>query len=151
MLNGDPKLGLKSTCGRRAVSSVLSALLLSAVVIAVGGGIWAFSQGAMTITAEDYAESVINMTDTISERFIIEQVIYDGTHLHVWVYNYGDVDIEFKIQIGDETYTNWDGLASKDMVPVDPIELAASPGDELNIKAYSRRGNDAYYRFVVPS
>jgi len=144
-------LGLKSTYSRRAVSTVLSALLLSAVVIAVGGAIWAFSQGAMTITAEDYVENVINMTETISERFIIEQVSYDGMNLHVWVYNYGDVDIEFKIQVGEVTYTDWDDLASKDMVPVDPIGLTASPGDELNIKAYSRRGNNAYYRFIVPS
>ncbi len=144
-------MGLKSTYSRRAFSSVLSALLLSAVVIAVGGAIWAFSQGAMTITAEDYAESVINMTETISERFIIEQVSYDGTNLHVWVYNYGDVDIEFKIQIGEMTYTDWVDLASKDMRPVDQILFPASQGDELNIRAYSRRGNDAYYRFVVPS
>ncbi len=105
----------------------------------------------MTITAENYAETMINMTETISERFIIEQVSYDGTNLHVWVYNYGDVDIEFKIQIGEMAYTDWIDLASKDMIPVDPIELTASPGDELNIRAYSRRGNDAYYRFIVPS
>ena len=105
----------------------------------------------MTITAEDYAESVINMTDTISERFIIEQVCYDSGYLYVWVYNYGNVDIEFKIQVGEVTYTNWDDLASKDMKPVDQILFTASPGDELNIKAYSRRGNDVYYRFVIPS
>ena len=143
-------MGLKSKCGRRALSTVISALILSAVVLAVGGAIWAFSQGAMTIIGEDYAEAVINMTDTISERFIIEHVSYNGTYLHIWVYNYGDVDIEFKIQIGEMTYTDWVDLASKDMRPVDPILFPASQGDELNIKAYSRRGNNAYFRLIVP-
>ena len=61
---------------RRAISPVISAIILSAVIMAVGGAIWAFSQGAMTITAEDYAEDVIEMTDVISERFIIEMVSY---------------------------------------------------------------------------
>jgi len=144
-------LGLKSTCGRRAVSSVLPALLLSAVVIAVGGAIWAFSQGAMTITAEDYAEGVIDMTDTISERFIIEHVGYVSEELTVWVFNYGDVDIEFKVEVGVNTWPeDWRGSASKDMVSVGLNGFPSGPG-EWNIRIYSRRGNDAYYRFIVPS
>jgi len=149
MLNGDPKLGLKSKRSRRAVSSVLSALLLSAVVIAVGGSIWAFSQGAMTITAEDYAESVINMTDTISERFIIEQVIYDAPNLHIWVYNYGDINIEVKVTYPSNSVV-WTEVPSKYL---QEIFFAFTLGDEteVGIKVESRRGNNAYYRFVVPS
>ena len=144
-------MGLKSTYSRRALSSVISALLLSAVVIAVGGAIWAFSQGAMTITAEDYAENVINMTDTISERFIIEHVGYVSEELTVWVFNYGDVDIEFKVEVGVNTWPDdWRGLASKDMVSVGLNGFPSGPG-EWNIRIYSRRGNDAYYRFIVPS
>ena len=144
-------MGLKSTYSRRAVSSVISAVILSAVTLAVGGGIWAFSQGAMTITAEDYAENVINMTDTISERFIIEQVGYVINDLHVWVFNYGDVDIEFKVEVGVDTWPeDWRGLASKDMVSVTLDGFSPDSGVELNIRMYSRRGNDAYYRFIVP-
>ena len=108
----------------------------------------------MTITAEDYAESVIDMTEIISERFIIEHVGYVSgfSELHVWVFNYGDVDIEFKVEVGDETWpdgsNNWRSLASKEM---DSVSLKVfSSEDELNIKVYSRRGNNAYYRFIVP-
>lgn len=110
----------------------------------------------MTITAEDYAEGVINMTETISERFIIEHVSYVEPSLYVWIYNYGDVDIEVKVQVGDVTYPenseDWIEVESKDMVPVPPTALTETPtpGDELNIKAYSRRGNNAYYRYLVP-
>ncbi len=144
-------MGLKRTCSRRALSTVISALLLSAVVLVVGGSIWAFSQGAMTIIAKDYAESVIEKTDTISERFIIEQVGYVSGELHVWVFNYGDVDIEFKVEVGGYTWPeDWRALASKDMVSVPLTEFSPDPGVELNIRMYSRRGNDAYYRFIVP-
>ncbi len=148
-------MGLKSKDRRRALSTVISALILSAVTLAVGGSIWAFSQGAMTITAEDYAESVINMTDIISERFIIEHVGYVSEisdDLYVWVFNYGDVDIEFKLEV--EGYTgsmDWTGLASKDMKRIILLDSSPSSEDELNIKAYSRRGNHAYYLFIVPS
>jgi len=150
-------LGLKRTCSRRAFSTILSVVIISAVVLAVGGAVWAYSQGAMTITAEDYAESVINMTDTISERFIIEHVGYISPiiDLHIWVFNYGGVDIEFKVEIGDETWpvdsNIWYGLASKEMdsIRLERVEIFSS-GDELNIKVYSRRGNNAYYRFIVP-
>lgn len=144
-------MGLKSKYRRRALSTVISALLLSAVTLAVGGSIWAFSQGAMTITAEDYAENVINMTDTISERFIIEQVGYVSGELTVWVFNYGYVDLEFKVEIGDNTWPeDWRALASKDMVSIGLNGFPSGPG-ELNIRIYSRRGNDAYYRFIIPS
>ena len=145
-------MGLKST-RRRAFSTVLSVVIISAVVLAVGGAIWAFAQGAMTITAEDYAEAVINMTDTISERFIIEHVGYVSDiddDLYVWVFNYGDVDIEFKVEIGDDTWpVAWKGLASKEMDSVGLGVFSPDPG-ELNIKAYSKRGNNAFYRFIVP-
>ncbi len=157
MLNGDSKLDLKSKSGRRAISSVISAIMLSAVVLAVGGSLWAFSQGAMTISSEDYAESVINMTDTISERFIIEHVYYDDPYLHIFVYNYGTVDIKVKIEVKGETCLGagetWLEITSKEMKPYSPIVVlqpSPSPKEELNIKAYTKRGNNAYYKFIVP-
>jgi len=148
---------------RRAISPVISALILSAAVLTVGAAVWAYSQGAMTINAEYYAESVINMTDTISERFIIEHVCYKDvyyedvgyvTELHVFVYNYGTVDIEVRVEVNGVTYPVdeevWLKLPSKEMelyqtIPLDPIW-----GEELNIKAYTRRENNVYYKYQVP-
>ena len=134
---------------RRAISPVISALVLSTVVLTIGGVLWSFSQGAMTISAEDYAESVINMTDTISERFIIEHVSYDGTNLYIWVYNYGDVDIEIEVTY-PENFIGWTEVSSKDLEKID-IGIVLSPNTEVGIKVESRRGNDVYYRYVVPS
>ena len=236
---------------RRAIAPVISALILSAVVLTVGGIVWAFSQGAMTISAEDYAESVIEMTDTTSERFIIEHVAYVSPDLKVWIYNYGSVDIDVKIEVGDvngdytladdgtpagsggpipvvggigeSTFTTGDGVnptaitvtapdttatftaalydasdtllagpiastAAGTSYTVDlgygyvastvyvvkitaatenhpdywidimaggfeelpPLSYTATSGDELVIRAYTRRGNNAYYRYIVP-
>ena len=222
-------MGLKSTCSRRALSTVISALILSAVTLAVGGSVWAFSQGAMTITAQNYAEAVINMTDTISERFIIEMVSYESViltpeqietgdgattvfnldnfpvfpgsetiyletaaqpdddtvytlvdetgvitfvaapatgvaitsdykyiinPLNVWIFNYGTVDIEVKVQVKDITYPyaedEWIKIPSMNMVPFPPITLGIISKEELNVKAYTKRGNNAFYRFIVP-
>jgi len=110
----------------------------------------------MTITAEDYVEAVINMTDTISERFIVEHVSNNsvGSLLYVWVFNYGDVDIDIKVNVGSIIYpensNDWIAVASGEMVPIDPIEVILTKGEELNIKTCSRRGNNAYYRYLVP-
>jgi len=151
---------------KKAISPVISALILTATVLSIGGGIWFYSQGAMTITSEDYAESVINMTDTISERFIIEHVYYKYVYydeevgyvpeLHVFVYNYGSVDIEVKVEVKDIDYPVdekvWIKIPSKEMMPFPIIDLGTPPGsdDELNIKVYTRRENSVYYRYLVP-
>ena len=136
------------------MAPVIAAIILSAVVLAVGGAVWHYSQGAMTITAEDYVEGVINMTETISERFIIEHVNHSETELSVWIYNYGDVDIEVKIQYEDVTEPagsdDWIEVASKDLKHVRITGFDSDPSRELSVNAYSRRGNDVYYRYIVP-
>jgi len=149
LLNGGQNLRVESTSRSRAFSPVIAAILISGIVLAVGGAVWAFSQGAMTITAENYAESVINMTDTICERFIVEQVIYDGTKLHIWIFNYGDIDIEVNVTYPDNS-VGWREVSSEHL---EEIFFDFDPGDEIEvgIKVESRRENDAYYRFVVPS
>jgi len=153
MLNGGQKLKVTIvSSNRRAFSPVIAAVIISAVVMAVGGAVWAFSQGAMTITAEDYAEAVINTTDTISERFIIEHVNNSLWGISVWIYNYGDVDIEVKIQyetVTEPADSDWIEVASKDLKHYKIMGFDLAPR-ELNIKVYSKRGNNAYYRHLVP-
>ena len=139
------------SCGRRAYSPVIAALILSAAVLTVGGACWAYSQGAMTITSEEYAESVINITDTISERFIVEHVAYSDQELKVWIYNYGDVDIEVKIQVGSVTYPEeWIEITEGGFAALEPLSYSAESGKELVIRAYTRRENNVYYRYFVP-
>ena len=138
----------RSASRSRAFSPVISVVIISAIVIAIGGAIWAFSQGAMTITAEDYAEAVINMTDTICERFIIEHVNNSLTELSIWIYNYGDVDIEVNVTYPENT-NGWEKVFSEELKRID-IEYVAVSGTEVGIKVESRRENDVYYRYFAP-
>ena len=144
----------RTSNSRKAYSAVIAAVILSAVVIAVGGGIWAYSQGAMAITSHDYADSVIAMIDTISERFIIEHAYHDGENISIFVFNYGEVDIEVKVNVKDVTYPSdqysWVEIPSNEMVPFPLIALDADPGETLSIRAYTRRGNNAFHRYLVP-
>ena len=277
---------------RRAISPVISAVILSAAVIAIGGTVWFYSQGAMAVTAEDYVEGVVKMTDVISERFIIEMVWYDSVSvtveeigdggetfnfdyfpvvagsetiylaitgeivgpggapttkinldydnvvlgfqtiyadlveltegemedytiaddeitwvtdqtgkditadyqcilddtadytlddptgvitlsvvapggavitadytyiinpLNVWIFNYGTVGIEVKVQVKGVTCPvaedDWIEIPSNSMVHFPPINLDVISKEELNINAYTKRGNNAYYKYIVP-
>jgi len=145
-------LNEKSTSKRRAISQVISAVILSAVVMAVGGTIWAYSQGAMTITANDYAEDVIDTTDIICERFIIEHVSYDDPTLSIWLYNYGGVDIV--VDVYADVDEGDSGSSMNYEIPSGAFEtvqitLAYSSGKEVVIKLVSRRGNNAFYRYIM--
>jgi len=145
-------LSKRSVSRSQALSPVISAVIISAVVLAVGGAVWAFSQGAMTITAEDYAENMMNVTDTICERFIIEHVADNGSHIFVWIYNYGEVDIVIDVYIdidggSSNSFLNV-GVDSQGLVEVE-IALSFTSWDEVAVKVVSRRGNNAYYRYIV--
>lgn len=140
---------------RKALSSVISTLILSAAVLAIGVGVWAYSQGAMTMSSEYYAESVIKLSETISERFIIEHVAYIDPNLKVWIYNYGNVDIEVKIQVENEEgivipYGDLIPIMAGGFAELDPLSYTATSGDNLVITAYTRRENSVYYRYIVP-
>ena len=139
--------------GRRAISPVIAALMLSAVVLAVGGAVWAFSQGAMTVVAEGYVEGINVLIDEISERFIVEHVAHNDTHVRVWVYNYGEVGIVVgvyaDIEGGESESSMGVGVGPQGLVEV-CINLVVSVDDYVAIKAVSRRGNNAYYRYMVP-
>ena len=74
--------------------------------------------------------------------------------LHVYVYNYGPVDIEVKVEVNGETDTDaeWLEIPSKEMKLYPTIVLQSIPlqDEVLNIKAYTRRENNVYYRYIVP-
>jgi hypothetical protein len=59
---------------RRGLTPVISTIIISAVVIAVGGAVWAYSQGAATIYAENYINETMSMLDEVIERYSVEHV-----------------------------------------------------------------------------
>jgi len=142
---------------RRAISPVIATIILSAVVITIGGAVWSYAQGAATEIANDYANGTMSLLNEVIERFTIEHASNDtdGNILYVWVYNYGDVDVvidlyanstsSFKSNIGTSIYSG-----SYVRIEVDFTGYSLQSGDEVAIKAHSRRQNNAYYKYYVP-
>jgi hypothetical protein len=139
---------------RRALSSVISSILLSAAVLVVGGGIWNYANGASSVLASQYHEESMNMIALIEERYIVEHVYNNATHLTVWIYNYGDVDIEVDIYANNNNTiysTDQDNpitvLTKSSANGV--LSASSSNGDLIGINVYSRRQNNVYYAYIA--
>lgn len=141
---------------KKALTPVIATMILSAVVIAVGGAIWSFAQGAATVIADDYIDDTFDLLDEVTERFTIEHVSNnsDGSTLKIWIFNYGDVDIVVDVYVNTTTYftftLEWE-IESEEVVRVD-VDLSSSPltrGQEVSIKAHSRRQNNDYYKYYT--
>jgi FlaG/FlaF family flagellin (archaellin) len=140
----------------KAVTPVIATMILSAVVIAVGGAIWAYAQGASTVTANSYIDETFDLLDEVIERFMIEHVTNssDGKNLTVWVYNFGDVDIVVDLYVNTTTYYTFEYNSSVSTGDIESIivDLTSSPltsGQEVSIKAHSRRQNNEYYSYIA--
>lgn len=139
---------------RRGITPVVATIILSAVVIAVGGAVWSYAQGAATVIANDYVNGTMSLMNEVIERFTVEHVTNssDGTILRVWIYNYGDVDIVVDVYAnttGDAFNSSLgNAIASKALVCVN-VTIPLNSGDEVAIKVHSRRQNNAYYTYYV--
>ena len=141
---------------RRGVTPVVATIILSAVVIAIGGAVWSYAQGAATVIANDYVNGTMGLLNEVVERFTIEHVSNssDGGILHVWIYNYGDVDIVVDVYANATLSFNstlGTSVASKALVQIDVIfqNNPLQSGNEVAIKAHSRRQNNAYYTYYA--
>jgi flagellin-like protein len=147
---------MKRSRRNRGLSPVIATIILSAVVISIGGAIWSYAQGAATVNANQYVDNTMELMNEVIERFAIEHVSNssDGNTLYVWVYNHGDVDVVVDVyanSTGVYLSTLETTLVSEDLVKVS-IDFQSDPltaGDEVAIKAHSRRQNNAYYTYYV--
>ena len=140
---------------RKALSPVVANIILCAVVLALGMSIWTFSYSLTSVLESNYYEGVQVQIDAVGERFTVEHVTYSFSEekLHVWVYNYGDVDIMVDMYVkGDAEGSNSTGTAVAwgDMVEIE-VSLTAEEIYELSITVMSRRQNFVYATYVVPS
>jgi len=102
---------------------------------------------------DDYYDGVQKRIDVICERFFVEHVYYNKitSILEVWVYNFGDVDIQVDVYVkGDAEGSNYTGVSvnhmNKTMIQV---SVNATSGNELSITVISRRQNTEYGTYVV--
>jgi len=136
---------------RRALSPVIATVILSGVVLAVGGAIWSYSLGASSVIANSYVNDTL-----VTERFTVEHVTNssDGSTLSVWIYNYGEPDVVVDVYVyvddGGSGQSMENLIPSGQIVRVDvaldqPLEIL----DEVSIKVYSRRQNSVYETYLV--
>jgi len=142
---------------RRGVSEVIASVMLTAVVLTVGATVWFYSQSATTVMADTYIDETMTTLNEVIERFTIEHVSNNTlrTQLYVWVYNYGDVQITVDVYAtidGTDYHTDFNNPLTIDSKSNSQatISITASSGDEVAIKAYSRRQNHAYYTYYMP-
>ena len=143
---------------RRALSPVIATVILSGVVLAVGGAIWSYSLGAATVTADAYVSDTMALLYELQERFDVEHVVYDSTSklLKVWVYNYGQVNVtvDVYVTLNSTVVESTENI----LIPVYnttriEVDFTANPlisQDQVAIKVYSRRQNVAYQTYYVP-
>lgn len=128
-------------------------MILTTVVLVIGGSVWFFAHNASTITADQYVDGVIDIMDEISERFTVELVGYDGVDLlRVWVYNYGEVDVKIDVYAvsGPVSKSSFDNeIISGELFDVS-FSLGEISGEIVTIKVVSRRGNYAHYKYLAP-
>ena len=141
---------------RKALSPVISSLILSAAVIVIGGSVWSYSVGAATLVADGYVNDTLTLANEITERFIVEHVTIDAglDTLSVWVYNYCSQSITVDTYIKDGNTVIGSTLGSvieKGDTSMITIEITQrSSNDEVSIKIHSRRQNNAYETYYVP-
>lgn len=64
--------------GRRGISEVIATLLMLAVVVTLGVGIFTFASGGLNSLSENYAAAMGGRSNAVSEKFAVEQVTFSS-------------------------------------------------------------------------
>ncbi len=139
---------------RVGISPVIASIILSAMVLVVGAGVWSYSNSAASVIASDYANETIEMVSTIQERFVIEHEYFNNnTHtLSLWIYNYGEVAIKINtiITIDNTNYPNNSIAISADSIKEVTFDVGSTlpVNEDISIYILTARGNskrETYY------
>jgi hypothetical protein len=152
------------------MSSVLTTILMCAVVISIGVSVWGFASSAATVMRSDYFDEVMESVYKIKERFRIENIavnVTDAPSIQVWVLNYGETEVNITmIKIsggGKESY--WhppdnDTAIAPNGVVLSPDEFRRfnvlqgavefRKGIVISVRVESERENKAYENTQLP-
>ena len=145
---------LKST---RGDSSIITTLLLTSVVIAIGIVLLSFFAGTNTIRENDYFDQTVESVQSIRERFCVESIsVVPSDTVKVVTLNYGSEAINItKIVVTvdsssttfpNPTYPNltWQIGAGGRSQWTSPQTLSFGTHSTIAIEITSSRGNKAY-------
>ncbi len=152
------------------MSSVLTTIIMVAVVISIGVSVWGFANGAATAMRTDYFDNVMESVYKIKERFRIENIAVNMTvdpSIQVWVLNYGETEVNItRIKVsggGDVSYyyppDNNQSLAPNGVI-IAPGEFGRfdiaedafeyRKGITISVRVESERENKAYETTKFP-
>jgi hypothetical protein len=124
-------------------------------VLAVGTSSWYFIYGVSNYLQTSYFNEIKEKVDEISERFAVEHAYYDQDSgiLHVWIYNYGKVDIQISMYIylaGSLVGQNATAVTipSKSFMEI-TVPVNVPRGNNIIIEVMSRRQNMIYEDFLT--
>jgi len=148
---------------RRGMTSVLTTILMCAVVISIGVSVWGFASSAATVMRSDYFDEVMESVYKIKERFRIENIAVNMTaapSVQVWVLNYGETEVNITtIKIswrGNESYyypfDNETALSPGEFRKFDIEEGTVKfwKGINIAVRVESSRENKAYETTQLP-
>ena len=147
---------------REGAASVITSVLMVAVVISIGIGVQGMTHSAATVMRSDYFDKVMDSVYKIKERFRIENIAVNLTSapsLQVWVANYGDYNLNITtIKVsggGNESYyypPNGTVMEPDDFtrfhLPQENVEFRK--GISISVMVESSRGNKAYEEMRLP-
>ncbi len=145
---------------RRGLSPVIATVILSAAVLTIGGALWAYASDTATFVVNGYIEDTIELTNEVTERFVVEHISYDSSQdeLKVWVFNYGGQDIIVDTYAYVSSISNGEFMDSTFDTAIDsgdnsmiiiPLSYSVASGDVVSIRINSRRQNQAYEKYYI--
>ena len=143
----------------RALSPIIATIVLCSVVLVVGISAWNFVYSVSDYLQTKYFTETKTRVEEISERFMVEHVSYDATNatttiLHVWVYNYGSVDITVNVYVyqngscREKNETNV-AVASKGNLDITVSANDLERGGIVTVEVASRRQNLVYESSIL--
>jgi flagellin-like protein len=147
---------------RRGFSSVLTSVIMVAVVLSIGISVWGVANSAATVMRNDYYDDVIESVYKIKERFRIENIAVNVTaapSIQVWVINYGETEVNItRIKIsggGNVSYyyppdarARAPGEFWRFDIAEDAVEFRK--GITISVRVESERENKAYETTKLP-
>ena len=142
---------------KRAISQVMSSVILTATVIVIGTSLLYFTHSVGLVLRRDYFEEVYSEITKLKERFIVEHANYNATtrELHVWIYNYGNVTINVNVYVYKNGSTIGNNTSLTEIPANSLVEItvplqSVESSDLLTIEVMSRRNNIVYEKYIVP-
>ena len=144
---------------KKAISTVLGEIILCTCVLIVGASAWAFSHGYSSYEMTNYWQKVSVNIYSLKERFMVENADFNFTSsssgsLHVWVYNYGGINVQVNIYILRNGIVLGQDLSGTTITSNSVAEFRfnldqVSVSNELVIKVITLRGNVNYASYTI--